>query len=300
MSKYFNNIINNKKIEKLASKLNLQYESVIKDVIQRFESKDITRISIISGSTELMDKYIDKRQKEVIKESISKEQNRYTLDAGMGAGRWTDFFCNRSEEVIGIDSSIEMLNVAKDNIKKKNVSFIRCSYTKLPFKKNIFSLSFCCFSLLYMVREEDFDTAIKELIRVTELNKKIVIIDITTKKPLITTWMFRRTPSQYVQTFLLHGGKIREIYGYYLDYPFRSYQRFLKKILKFFYGKSKEFNDDFWNWIEKRRGYSKVLVILPVKFILFFMYFFDKNISKKLLQSACSEKVFVFEKVDFK
>lgn len=288
--------VNNQKLEELCRKIDLQYDIVIKDIIQRFKSKDIVRISLNTGSSDLLDRYIDKRQKEVVSHCISDEQLEYVIDAGMGAGRWIDFFCNRSKIVIGIDLSLEMLHVARTNIKRKNANYIRCSITHLPFKENTFDLSFCCFSLLLLIREIDFNKAVKELIRVTKFNRKIIIIDITAERPLITAWTLRRTPSQYTKAFLTHGAVLKNVHGYYIDYPIRTYQFMVKKLLRVFWGSSQEFKNNFWQWLEKREGYLKVIVELPLKLIIFVMYPLDRLLAKSVFQPLCPEKVFVFEK----
>ncbi len=123
--KIFGKEVNNQKLEELGRKIDLRYDIAIKDIIQRFKSKDIVRISLDTGSSELIDKYIDKRQKEVVSHCISAdEQLEYVIDAGMGAGRWIDFFSNRSKIVIGVDRSLEMLHVARTNIKRRNASLL--------------------------------------------------------------------------------------------------------------------------------------------------------------------------------
>ena len=135
------------------------------------------------------------------------------IDAGCGAGRWTDFFCKRAKEVVGVDKSLDMLRIAKTG-KRRNAHFLRSSMTILPFKDNSFDLSFCSFSLLLIIRESDFSKAVSELIRVTKPGGKFIIIDITAKTPLITAWTLRRTPNQHIKAFLLHEAVLKDVFGY--------------------------------------------------------------------------------------
>ena len=191
--------------------------NTFEEIIHNFKSKDIMRISIATGSSGILDKYINNRQKEIVSKYISGKMPGYVLDAGMGAGRWTDFFCNRSREEIGVDVSCEMINVAKNNVKNENASFIICSNTYLPFKDNTFDLSFCCFSLLYLIPMIDFNKATEELVRVTKMSGSIIVIDITSRKPALSDLMLRRTSLQYITAFSMHGATLEHIHGYYID-----------------------------------------------------------------------------------
>jgi len=285
-------------LEKLARKIDEEYNNEIKHVIQRFRGER-TRVSISSGSSQILDEYIDKRQKEVVSKILNtNEQIGTVIDAGCGAGRWTDFFCKRAKEVVGVDKSLDMLRIAKTG-KRRNAYFLRSSMTSLPFKDNSFDLSFCSFSLLLIIHESDFSKAVSELIRVTKPGGKIIIIDITAKTPLITAWTLRRTPNQYIKAFLLHGAVLKDVFGYYIDLPIRGYQFICKKLLKPFWKReSQDFGNDFWRWIEGKGGMLRHIVEFSLKLIILFMYPLDKMFAERLFQPICPEKVFVFEKME--
>lgn len=68
-------------------------------------------------------------------ELISKDNPRI-LDTGCGTGRDLKFLENFEIERYGIDLSVGMLSVAKQNLKKTNL--IGGNYLKLPFKDNVF------------------------------------------------------------------------------------------------------------------------------------------------------------------
>lgn len=256
------------------------------------------RISIATGSSGILDKYVNNRQKEIVSKYITGKIPGYVLDAGMGAGRWTDFLCNRSRQEIGVDVSREMINVARENIKNENARFIICSNTYLPFKDNTFDLSFCCFSLLYLILMIDFNKAVEELIRVTKKNRRIIVIDITSRRPALSDLMLRRTSSQYTKAFSIHGAILEHIHGYYTDYPIRIYQFILRKILKLFYRSPQGFDKNIWVWSEKRGQYFNMLLEIPLIFIIIIMYPIDKLLAKNFFQPICPEKVFFFMKKD--
>jgi hypothetical protein len=83
----------------------MEYESLWKQMIHKFTSNDFTRISIATGASRILDAYIDKRQKDCMKKIVNNDSMDLTLDAGMGAGRWTEFFTQRSNQVMlwGVD-----------------------------------------------------------------------------------------------------------------------------------------------------------------------------------------------------
>jgi ubiquinone/menaquinone biosynthesis C-methylase UbiE len=285
-------------LEKLARKIELGYNSELKNIIQRFKGHK-TRISISTGSSQIIDEYIDRRQKEVISKILATNEKIGTcLDVGCGAGRWTDFFCERAKKLVGIDKSIDILRIAEIG-KPKNAHFLCCLMTSLPFRDNSFDLSFCCFSLLFLIRESDFNKAVSELIRVTKHGRKIIIIDITAKKQSITAWTLRRTSNQYIKAFLLHGAVLREVFSYRIDLPLRGYQFMCKKLLKpFCKRESQDFNNDFWRWIEEKGHMLRHIVEFGLRLIILFMYPLDKMLSERLFQPICPEKVFVFEKLE--
>ncbi|HEY9246666.1 MAG TPA: methyltransferase domain-containing protein [Candidatus Methanoperedens sp.] len=273
-------------------------ETVFEKIIHRFESKDIMRISIATGSSGVLDKYIDKRQKEIVSKYLSGDKQGYFLDAGMGAGRWTDFLCMHSEEEIGVDISKKMLIVARANTRQKNSSYIVCSNTNLPFKDNTFNFSFSCFSLLYLVPYTDFNKAVEELVRVTKPDQKIIIIDITARKPAVSALIHRRTSSQYIETFSKYGAALENIEGCYVDYPVRGYQFILKRIFRLFFGSSFHSGTNIWDWVEEKGENFKTIIQLPLKLIIFVMYPGDKLLAGTALQPICPEKVFIFRKKD--
>ncbi|RPJ68943.1 MAG: methyltransferase domain-containing protein [Alphaproteobacteria bacterium] len=69
------------------------------------------------------------------------------LDVATGTGQQAFAFAKKGYEVIGIDLSEAMLNVAKKKNKFRNVKFEIADATNLPFEDNSFDTSSISFSL---------------------------------------------------------------------------------------------------------------------------------------------------------
>ncbi len=108
------------------------------------------------------------------------------LDICCGTGGQTFAFGKRGYEVVGIDLSEEMLNIAKRKNKYKNVKFEVADASNIPFKDNYFDVSCISFGLHDMpnyVREKVLD----EMKRVSE---KVVIVDYNIPKNKLSKWLY--------------------------------------------------------------------------------------------------------------
>ncbi len=98
------------------------------------------------------------------------------LDVGTGTGKQAFAFAKKGHEVVGIDLSEAMLNVAGKKNKYENVKFKVADAANLPFENNSFDVSCASFVLhdmLLIIREE----ALREMVRVTRPKGMIVIVD---------------------------------------------------------------------------------------------------------------------------
>lgn len=98
------------------------------------------------------------------------------LDVATETGKQAFAFAKRDYEVIGIDLSEAMLNVAKKKNKFKNVKFEVADATNLLFEDNSFDVSAVSFALHDMplsIREK----VLTEMVRVTKPQGIIVIAD---------------------------------------------------------------------------------------------------------------------------
>lgn len=98
------------------------------------------------------------------------------LDVATGTGKQAFAFAKRGYEVVGIDLSEAMLNVAKKKNKYANARFEAADATDLPFEDNSFDVSTVSFALHEMplsIREK----VLKEMVRVTKQKGLIVVVD---------------------------------------------------------------------------------------------------------------------------
>lgn len=98
------------------------------------------------------------------------------LDLATGTGKQAFAFARRGYEVVGLDLSPNMLDVAKRNNRYQNLRFELADASDIPFSDSYFDVSCISFALHEMppaVREK----VIKEMVRVTRLAGIIVFID---------------------------------------------------------------------------------------------------------------------------
>ncbi|MCL5985424.1 MAG: methyltransferase domain-containing protein [Actinobacteria bacterium] len=98
------------------------------------------------------------------------------LDVATGTGKQAFAFARRGYDVIGVDLTEAMLNVANKKNKYGNVKFKIADATDLPFEDNSFDVTCVSFALHDMplnIREK----VLKEMVRVTRPEGMIVIID---------------------------------------------------------------------------------------------------------------------------
>jgi len=98
------------------------------------------------------------------------------LDVATGTGKQAFAFAKNGYEVVGIDLSEAMLNVAKKKNKFRNAKFEVADATNLSFEDNSFDISTISFALHDMplsIREK----VLKEMVRVTRPEGIIVIVD---------------------------------------------------------------------------------------------------------------------------
>jgi demethylmenaquinone methyltransferase/2-methoxy-6-polyprenyl-1,4-benzoquinol methylase len=110
------------------------------------------------------------------------------LDVATGTGKQAFAFAKRGYEVIGIDLSEAMLNVANKKNKYGNAKFEVADATNLPFGDNSFDVSCVSFGLHDMplfIREK----ALKEMVRVTKPEGRIIIVDYALPKSKISRFL---------------------------------------------------------------------------------------------------------------
>ena len=206
--------------------------------IQKLEESYIKNIfESISKDYDLMNdlitfKYHSKWKKEIA--MIGKEDNpKVILDIATGTG---DIAINLSKlkdsQIIGVDISEKMLDVAGDKIRKMNITNITFELSKaekLKYKNNFFDL----ISIGYGVRNfEDLINGLKESYRVLKKNGKLIILETSVPNNFLIKYLYLLFTSIYIPLISFIFTKNMKAYNYLLDstkeFP---HEKEFKKIL---------------------------------------------------------------------
>jgi ubiquinone/menaquinone biosynthesis C-methylase UbiE len=110
------------------------------------------------------------------------------IDVGCGIGDFTQELAKRYpqfNEIIGIDSLEEVLEIAKKNAMQfDRVSFTEGNVLDIPFNDRNFDVTICI-NLLHHIHIDDFERAIGELARITD---KYLILEIRNKDDIFDFW----------------------------------------------------------------------------------------------------------------
>jgi SAM-dependent methyltransferase len=109
---------------------------------------------------------MDREEKEAVRKWI--KQSRVVLDVGCGTGRMTSFLSEMGFEVVGVDISKSMLDVAKSRV--AGADLVRATANALPFVDKSFDTNVSIWGCLCHVEDPYF--AIGEIVRVTK--KKLI------------------------------------------------------------------------------------------------------------------------------
>lgn len=110
------------------------------------------------------------------------DSNAKILDIACGTGNQSIAFARRGFSVVGIDLSPDMLNYANKKIKSfYKLKFICKDAAKIPYKDSTFDVSSISFGL-HDMPEEIGIKILKQMIRTTKKNGKIIVIDYYTPR----------------------------------------------------------------------------------------------------------------------
>lgn len=156
-------------------------------MIDLYKKEKVTKIFDYHRSKYTYQKYKHKIESNFLKKAISEipSKNINVLDIACGTGRMLPeiFKTKKKIKYIGLDSSNEMFNELKKKEvfrkNKKDISLVLSDATKLPFKDNSFDIVYT-YHLLWHIPENDQETVINEMLRVTKKGG-IIILDILNK-----------------------------------------------------------------------------------------------------------------------
>lgn len=149
-------------------------------------------------------------QKKVVKYVGAHAGGNY-LDVGAGTGEISFMLAEKAGAqgaVTGLDLSVDMLNVAREKMKTRNLpiacEFVEGNALNLPFADNTFDGVTSGFTIRNVT---DFDKVISEMMRVIKPGKKVVVLEIARPKNKLFGWGFN-----------LYFGKVVPFLGHFFDH----------------------------------------------------------------------------------
>lgn len=109
----------------------------------------------------------------IVRKLIKDVKKGKALDTACGTGRYSKTLSDEGFEVTGIDSSKDMLEIAK--IKAPQVKFILGDINSIPFEDKSFDLVICALALSHF---SSLDRVIQELSRVLKKGGTLILSDI--------------------------------------------------------------------------------------------------------------------------
>jgi demethylmenaquinone methyltransferase/2-methoxy-6-polyprenyl-1,4-benzoquinol methylase len=104
-------------------------------------------------------------------------QNKSVLEIACGTGYWTEIVSNAAHSIVAIDSSKEVLDIARlKSYQKSNVKFINDDALSLSKIKNIFNSAFCGFWLSH-IHKKKIESFITKLHLKLKPGSVVVMID---------------------------------------------------------------------------------------------------------------------------
>jgi ubiquinone/menaquinone biosynthesis C-methylase UbiE len=253
---------------------------------------------ICVGGEKSLNRYINRRHQEVIGRHASGRKIRYYLDAACGTGRFLERGRRISEATFGLDYSSNMLRIAKKNV--HGAELTRGDLTELPYKDTTFDLITCVITLKLLRPKEKFLKCVSELIRVTRVNGRIIIIEDVRRKQMESNGVLIHTTEQMKDAFINRGVDLKVLQGTRIAHPIRMYKRLTGLILRIMaHNKTPEVNfsrTSRLQWAREKYPVVYSLYKTGFKIALTLNEVVDRFFAPRILQSFATEKVFVFQK----
>lgn len=123
-------------------------------------------------------------------ESVLPEAGHRAVDLGCGTGHHATILATRFEEVLGVDISPPMLEIARARRAAPNISYeLRDLQDVSPEKDGRFDLVFSAFTLHHV---PDLDAALHRIRSLLNPGARVVLLDNVAPKPAVPRWWFRR------------------------------------------------------------------------------------------------------------
>ena len=168
-------------------------------------------------------KYYDKLlETTYLKATEGMSRDIMVLDIGVGTANLTKLFLEKDYQVVGLDQSREMLNVARQKFPALKLRL--GEFLKLPFENNSFDIIVSTYALHHLNKEEK-GLAIKEMLRVLRKDGRIAIGDLMFESEekrseiyqTLTKQQIREIEDEYYAN-IEHLTQIFDKYNYKLDF----------------------------------------------------------------------------------
>jgi ubiquinone/menaquinone biosynthesis C-methylase UbiE len=125
-------------------------------------------------------KVVDEAEKMAVLKLIKTKPGLNVLDVATGTGRFAIFLAGRGCKVNGLDSSDEMLAIAKRAVASENINveFVKGDASDLPFSEDSFDVVVC---MRLMIHTDNLENFLKEFSRVSKCS---IIFDTVNKNSL--------------------------------------------------------------------------------------------------------------------
>ena len=142
------------------------------------------------------------------------------LEIGVGTGNLAGLFLNEGYNIIAIDQSRAMLNVAKEKYPKLKVRL--GDFLKIPYSDKSFDVIVSTYAFHHLNNNEKI-IAIKEMVRVIKDNGKIVIGDLMFESNIDKENLFKKLTDKQIE-------EINDEYYSYIDILKREFKEFNKEL----------------------------------------------------------------------
>lgn len=115
-------------------------------------------------------KKIDERAKSVVLDLAGDVEHKLMLDCGCGTGRFADLFEQRGARVVGMDTSENMIKIAKKKV--PSAEFVIGDVFNMPFKERQFDILVCSQVLTHL---HEYKKPLLEMKRIIKENGTITI-----------------------------------------------------------------------------------------------------------------------------